>query len=229
MYDEKCLSRVGRNARALRLAVQMGQEELAERLGVSQTHMSNMECGRVTTSIKGLLKLANIFNCSLDVLLDKKAALKLAAQRAEAYIEEADEDGETELIESEAEDEAEAEGQPAAENSCSSAEAGTGGVYSWEEVRQLLELLHKAPAGVSAGKAVQQKQAAASAQGSKGKTTDRSMAKIREKRAAKITAESTVKTTAVTTAKRMGKIIKPKAAPKNIGRQPIDINEQADE
>ncbi len=80
MYDEKCLLRVGCNVRALRLAVQMGQEELAEKLGVSQTHMSNMECGRVTTSIRGLLKLANIFDCSLDVLLDKKAAVKLAAQ-----------------------------------------------------------------------------------------------------------------------------------------------------
>lgn len=151
MYDEKCLSRVGRNVRALRLAVQMGQEELAEKLGVSQTHMSNMECGRVTTSIRGLLKLANIFDCSLDVLLDKKAALKLAAKRTEAYIEDIDEAGEAELIEPELEAETEIEidaGQwKPAGNDNSNVDTGTGGVYSWEEVRQLLELLHNGQTG----------------------------------------------------------------------------------
>lgn len=143
MYDEKCLSRVGRNVRALRLAARLGQEELAAQLGVSQTHMSNMECGRVSTSIRGLLKLANIFDCSLDVLLDKKAALKLAANRTEAYLEYADDD-EAELAGPET------EGQAAAGNACCCAEIKTGSVYSWEEVRQLLELLHKAKSGEKA-------------------------------------------------------------------------------
>ena len=90
-------------------------------------------------------------------------------------------------------------------------------------------MLHKAQAGGPAVKAVQQKQAAAPAQSHKGKTTDRSMAKTREKRAATTTAESTGKTTAATTAKKAGKATRPKAAQKNIGRQQIDINELADE
>lgn len=131
MYDEKCLSRVGRNVKALRLAARLGQEELARQLGVSQTHMCNLECGRAKTSLIGLLRLANVFDCSLDVLLDKKAALKLAAKRIEAHADDVDEAGGAKGDEQGAATEAPADVQ-------------LGGVYSLEDVRQLLELLHKA-------------------------------------------------------------------------------------
>ena len=43
--------------------------ELAQRLDVSQTHMSNLEHGRVSVSLRVLLRLAHFFKCSVDTLL----------------------------------------------------------------------------------------------------------------------------------------------------------------
>ena len=42
------------------------QMELARLLGISQTHLSNIEKGRVQISLRLLVKMANIFNCRLD-------------------------------------------------------------------------------------------------------------------------------------------------------------------
>ena len=40
MYDEKCLLRIGSNIKLLRSVRQLNQHQLAERLGISQTHLS---------------------------------------------------------------------------------------------------------------------------------------------------------------------------------------------
>lgn len=47
----------------------ISQSELAQRLDVSQTHMSNLEHGRVSVSLRVLLRLAHFFKCSVDTLL----------------------------------------------------------------------------------------------------------------------------------------------------------------
>ena len=47
----------------------MQSKELAEKLGISQTHMSNVEVGRAMLSLELLLQLKNILGCTIDELL----------------------------------------------------------------------------------------------------------------------------------------------------------------
>ena len=54
MYDEKCLLRIGSNIKLLRSVRQLNQHQLAERLGISQTHLSNIECCRVAVNFRVL-------------------------------------------------------------------------------------------------------------------------------------------------------------------------------
>ena len=83
MYDEKCLARIGSNIRFLRAACQLSQQELAERIGISQTHLSNMERNHVNVSLKLLLRIANVLDCQLEVFLDTQAALDWGKEQAE--------------------------------------------------------------------------------------------------------------------------------------------------
>ena len=52
MYDESCLPRIGSNIRLLRGACQFKQQQFAERIGISQTHLSNIEHNNVQVSLK---------------------------------------------------------------------------------------------------------------------------------------------------------------------------------
>lgn len=60
---------IGQNIRLMRIRSGISQSELAQRMEVSQTHMSNLEHGRVSVSLKVLLRLAQYFKCSVDTLL----------------------------------------------------------------------------------------------------------------------------------------------------------------
>ena len=68
MYDETKLKGVGARIRNLRAEQELTQFELAEKIGVSQTHLSNIECGRVQISLKLLLRIANVLE-RLDYFL----------------------------------------------------------------------------------------------------------------------------------------------------------------
>ncbi len=57
---------IGKRIKALRLERGMQQTELAEAIGVSQTHMSNMESGRTGTTVVNLLKLYKILDCPIS-------------------------------------------------------------------------------------------------------------------------------------------------------------------
>ena len=70
MYDADCLEKIGSNVKFLRTMRKLRQQDVAEKLGISQTHLSNMECGRVKYSLKHLLRLANLFNCQLECFFD---------------------------------------------------------------------------------------------------------------------------------------------------------------
>lgn len=76
MYDEKCLLRIGSNIKLLRSVRQLNQHQLAERLGISQTHLSNIEHNNVLVSLKLLVRSANVLGCSLEALLDRAAAVE---------------------------------------------------------------------------------------------------------------------------------------------------------
>lgn len=66
MYSEINFTKVGINIKMFRAARHITQMELARLLGISQTHLSNIEKGRVQISLRLLVKMANIFNCRLD-------------------------------------------------------------------------------------------------------------------------------------------------------------------
>ncbi|WP_337366047.1 helix-turn-helix domain-containing protein [Phascolarctobacterium sp.] len=63
MYDESSLSGVGVNIKMFRTLNHISQMELAKGLGISQTHMSNIEGGRVLVNLRLLMRMANIFQC----------------------------------------------------------------------------------------------------------------------------------------------------------------------
>mgnify|MGYP002244491837 CR=1 FL=1 len=52
----------------------LNQYQFAEHIGISQTHLSNIEHNNVQVSLKLLVRSANVFGCNLETLLDKKAA-----------------------------------------------------------------------------------------------------------------------------------------------------------
>ena len=123
MYDEKCLLRIGSNIKLLRSVRQLNQHQLAERLGISQTHLSNIEHNNVLVSLKLLVRSANVLDCTLETLLDRKAA----AEWAQAHDAEAEEQA------------AGAESERVTE--IAAAETDEQEQYSLEEVRLLLKLL----------------------------------------------------------------------------------------
>uniref|UniRef100_UPI003AEFA820 helix-turn-helix domain-containing protein n=1 Tax=Phascolarctobacterium faecium TaxID=33025 RepID=UPI003AEFA820 len=63
MYDENWLPRIGSNIRLLRGACQFNQQQFAERIGISQTHLSNIEHNNVQVSLKLLVRSANVLGC----------------------------------------------------------------------------------------------------------------------------------------------------------------------
>ena len=96
MYDEKCLQNIGGNIRFVRMTCQIGQQEMAKRIGISQTHLSNLERNHVNINLKLLVRIANVLECPLEIFLDTNAVLdwgkeqvkKAAAEQdapAEAY------------------------------------------------------------------------------------------------------------------------------------------------
>ena len=93
MYDEKCLLRIGSNIKLLRSVRQLNQHQLAERLGISQTHLSNIEHNNVLVSLKLLVRSANVLGCSLEALLDRAAAVEWAGAHCTDGGEEAENKG----------------------------------------------------------------------------------------------------------------------------------------
>ena len=122
MYDESWLPRIGSHIRLLRGACQFNQQQFAERIGISQTHLSNIEHNNVQVSLKLLVRSANVLGCTLETLLDRKAA----AEWAQAHDAEADE-------------QADAKSNSVPETAA--AETDEQEQYSLEEVRLLLKLL----------------------------------------------------------------------------------------
>ncbi|AKC63139.1 DNA-binding protein [Clostridium sporogenes] len=61
----------GDRLKELREEKEMTQEELGKLLNVSRQTISGYEAGAIEPSISNLIKLANIFNISLDYLLGR--------------------------------------------------------------------------------------------------------------------------------------------------------------
>lgn len=73
--------KIGMNIKVRRMQKLISQTEMAERLGISQTHMSNVEVGRAMLSLELLLQLKNILGCTIDELLCLETAGKARQKR----------------------------------------------------------------------------------------------------------------------------------------------------
>ena len=123
--DVRCRlsGKIGANVKFLRTMRKLRQQDVAQTLGISQTHLSNIEHNNVQVSLKLLVRSANVLDCTLETLLDRKAA----AEWAQAHDAEADEQA------------AGAKSNSVPETAA--AETDEQEQYSLEEVRLLLKLL----------------------------------------------------------------------------------------
>ena len=65
---------IGQKVRQIRLSKDITQEELAEAVGVGVTHISHLETGSGTVSLKVFLAIVNYLKCSADEILCKEIA-----------------------------------------------------------------------------------------------------------------------------------------------------------
>jgi transcriptional regulator with XRE-family HTH domain len=63
---------IGQKVREKRLKRGITQEQLAEAVGVGVTHISHLETGHGTVSLKVFLAITNYLNCSADEILCKE-------------------------------------------------------------------------------------------------------------------------------------------------------------
>ena len=59
---------LGQNLKDIRIKNKYNQEDIAEQLGVTKQTISNWEKGKRTPDINSLIKLANIYQVTLDTL-----------------------------------------------------------------------------------------------------------------------------------------------------------------
>ncbi|WP_307760652.1 helix-turn-helix domain-containing protein [uncultured Phascolarctobacterium sp.] len=88
MYDEKSLQGIGNKIKQLRTLHQVNQQQLAKQLGISQTHMSNIEAGRVSVNLRLLMRVANLFECKLDDIISGSFSIEeveASAVQEESY------------------------------------------------------------------------------------------------------------------------------------------------
>lgn len=66
MVKELDSKEIGFRIKTFRLRKNIHQMGLAKMIGISQTHMSNIERGRAGVTIEILVKMSNIFQCRID-------------------------------------------------------------------------------------------------------------------------------------------------------------------
>ena len=69
MAKELNYKEIGLRIKTLRLKNNIYQTVLAKEIGVSQTHMSNIESGRAGLTLENLVKMSRIFNCGIDEIV----------------------------------------------------------------------------------------------------------------------------------------------------------------
>ena len=76
MAKELNYKEIGMRIKTMRLKNNIYQTVLAEEIGISQTHMSNIESGRAGLTLENLVKMVIIFNCSIDEIVFGKEEVK---------------------------------------------------------------------------------------------------------------------------------------------------------
>ncbi len=57
---------IGTRVKMMRITKKVSQTELAKEIGVTQTHLSNIENGRAGLTIPNLIKLHKVLHCSIS-------------------------------------------------------------------------------------------------------------------------------------------------------------------
>lgn len=63
------LQKMGMEIKIRRLRADISQSDLAKQIGVSQSHLCNVENGRLSPSLRLLLSLRKLLGCTIDELL----------------------------------------------------------------------------------------------------------------------------------------------------------------
>ena len=73
---------IGKRIKIARIKADMTQEQLAERVGISPTHLSNIETGTTRVSLTTIVGLVNALNVTVDdVLCDNVIHAKIQFER----------------------------------------------------------------------------------------------------------------------------------------------------
>ena len=80
MNNTNNLEAIGKRISLTRRAKGMTQETLAEKLGVSPKHISHIECGTSSLSLKSLIEFCKIFDCSMDYIVFGNSESKLLSK-----------------------------------------------------------------------------------------------------------------------------------------------------
>ncbi|MBQ8459264.1 helix-turn-helix transcriptional regulator [bacterium] len=70
MDKKELLKKFGKNLKIERIKKDLTQEQLAEKLNVSQNYIACIETGKQNMSLGKILKLANTLNINIEKLLD---------------------------------------------------------------------------------------------------------------------------------------------------------------
>lgn len=76
---KETMALLGARLRMIRIEKEMNQCDVAKKLGISQTHLSNIEGGKNNLSLPNLLKMRDIYGCTMNEIfvdLDKKETLE---------------------------------------------------------------------------------------------------------------------------------------------------------
>lgn len=70
MVSEKT-AKVGSRIKYIRIVSQMSQKVVAEKMGISQASLSNIECGRSSCTMENLISLSEVLECPVrDFFVD---------------------------------------------------------------------------------------------------------------------------------------------------------------
>lgn len=70
MMKEK-IAKVGAQIKQIRLMHRLSQKELADKIGIAQASLSNIECGRSNCTLENLIKLSEVLECPIrDFFVD---------------------------------------------------------------------------------------------------------------------------------------------------------------
>ena len=84
---EKELQKIGHRIKLLRIENKISQKVLAKKLCISQTHLSNIENGRVGVTLLHLIKIKELFECPIEYFSENEAE-KNECQKIKTIVEE---------------------------------------------------------------------------------------------------------------------------------------------